>query len=51
MCCNDRTSAGVVCKDYLSLITIGETALLGVQSNFLVGLEKGKGLMVHMANM
>lgn len=55
MRCHDRSSAGVVCKDYLSLITFGEIALLGIDSDIPVGLEigqkKGKGFMVHMANI
>lgn len=48
-------TAGVTCKDYLSLIMCGETALLGIHSNIPVGLEikqkKGKRFMVHVANI
>ena len=55
MRCHDRTSAGVVCKDYLSLITFRETTLLGIHSDIPVGLElrqkKGKGFMVYVANI
>ena len=55
MRCHDRTSAQVVCKDYLSLVNFGETAILGIHSDILVGLavkqQKEKGFMVHMANI
>lgn len=37
--CHDRASAGVVSKDYLSLIRFGETALSGIHSGTPAGLE------------
>lgn len=40
--CHDRASAGVVSKDYLSLIRFGETALSGIHSGTPAGLEAEK---------